>query len=95
LKSQAWQIFDVDSQLLSGSFTDHALPGACDIPAVGLESLQTRSSFNMLSAEGVGEAGCIGVPTAIAKVMDALSPFGVRHIDMPLTGERTGAACAA
>jgi aerobic carbon-monoxide dehydrogenase large subunit len=80
--------YDVDDQLLSGSFTDYALPRACDIPAVGLESLQTRSSFKMLGAKGVAEAGCIGVPAAIAKVMDALSSFGVRHIDMPLIGER-------
>ena len=78
----------MDGQLLGGSFTDYALPRACDIPAVGLESLQIRSSFHMLGAKGVGEAGRIGVPAAIVKVMDALSPFGVRHIDMPLTGER-------
>jgi aerobic carbon-monoxide dehydrogenase large subunit len=82
-------LYDVDGQLLTGSFMDYALPRACDIPEVELESLQTGSPFNVLGAKGVGEAGCIGAPAAIVNaVIDALSPFGVRHLDMPLTSEK-------
>jgi carbon-monoxide dehydrogenase large subunit len=45
--------------------------------------------MNTLGAKGVGEAGCIGVPAAIVNAaVDALSPFGIRHLDMPLTSAK-------
>jgi carbon-monoxide dehydrogenase large subunit len=82
-------VYDEDGQLVTGSLMDYALPRANDVPAVELTSLATPSPTNPLGAKGVGEAGCIGIPAAIVNaVVDALSPFGVRHLDMPLTPEK-------
>lgn len=81
-------VYDTDGQLLTGSLLDYALPRAADIPAVVSDRLSTPSPFNALGAKGVGEAGCVGVPAAIVNaVVDALSPFGITQIDMPITGE--------
>jgi carbon-monoxide dehydrogenase large subunit len=77
-----------DGQLLTGSLMDYALPRARDMPPVDLESIATPTPMNALGAKGVGEAGCIGVPAAIANaVADALGPFGLTDIDLPLTSE--------
>ncbi len=81
-------VYAADGQFLTGSLMDYALPRAEDIPPVTLESLAPRSPVNPLGAKGVGEAGCIGVPAAIVNAaVDALQPYGVRHLDMPLSGE--------
>lgn len=49
----------------------------------------TPSPRNPLGAKGIGEAGCIGVPPALVNaVVDALAPFGVRHLDMPFRPEK-------
>jgi carbon-monoxide dehydrogenase large subunit len=48
--------------------------------------MHTPSPRNPLGAKGLGEAGCIAIPPAIVNaVVDALAPFGVTHVDMPLT----------
>ncbi len=81
-------VYDRDGQLLTGSLMDYALPRATDIPPVALRSCPTATPVNPLGARGVGEAGCIGVPAAIVNAaLDALAPFGVTDLDMPLTGE--------
>lgn len=82
-------IYDAEGQLVTASFMDYALPRARDIPPVLLGDLETASPSNMLGAKGVGEAGCIGIPAAVVNAaVDSLSPFGVRHLDMPLTSEK-------
>ena len=82
-------IFDEDGQLLTGSFMDYAVPRADDLPSIGTEFQETLCMDNPLGAKGVGESGTIGAPAAVVNaVVDALSEFGVRHIDMPLTPER-------
>lgn len=79
-------VYDESGQLLTGSFMDYRLPRAGDIPPVSLAKRSTPSAMNPLGVKGVGEAGCIGVPAAIVNAaVDALAPFGVRHLDMPLT----------
>lgn len=81
-------VYDDAGQLLTGSLMDYALPRATDIPPVTLASAPTRSPNNPLGAKGVGEAGCIGIPAAIVNAaVDALQPYGVTHLDMPLTSE--------
>ena len=82
-------IYDQDGQLLTGSFMDYALPRAAHMPAIHLHTLTTPAPGNLLGAKGIGEAGTIGTPAAIFNAArDALSPFGVTHLDMPLTSER-------
>ena len=68
---------------------DYAIPRATDIPDFVLGSTETPSPSNPLGVKGVGEAGTIGATPAIANaVIDALSPFGIRHLDLPFTPER-------
>jgi carbon-monoxide dehydrogenase large subunit len=60
-----------------------------------IEKTCTPSPRNPLGAKGVGEAGCIGIPPAVVNaVVDALGPFGVTHLDMPLTPSRLWTALA-
>jgi carbon-monoxide dehydrogenase large subunit len=90
-------VFDPDSgQLLSGSFMDYCLPRAADLPdiPVAFESVPTQS--NELGVKGCGEAGCIGaLPVVMNALADALSPYGIRHVDMPATPERVWRAIRA
>ena len=79
-------VYDGDGQLLTGSFMDYGIPRAADMPPVALERMETPSPANVLGAKGIGEAGAIGAPAAIAcAVMAALRPLGVKHLDMPYT----------
>jgi carbon-monoxide dehydrogenase large subunit len=72
---------------------DYAIPRAADIPALAIEKMHTPSPRNPLGAKGLGEAGCIAMPPALVNAaVDALAPFGVTHLDMPLTPERLRAA---
>jgi carbon-monoxide dehydrogenase large subunit len=82
-------VYDENGQLLTGEFMDYAMPRAKDIPDYVMDSTVTPSPSNPLGIKGVGEAGTIGATPAIANaVMDALSPLGIRHLDLPLTPEK-------
>jgi aerobic carbon-monoxide dehydrogenase large subunit len=82
-------VYDEHGQLLTATLMDYAVPRADDVPAVTIEKLHTPSTQNPLGAKGLGEAGCIAIPPAIVNAaVDALSPFGVTHLDMPLTAEK-------
>ncbi|HEY7941310.1 MAG TPA: xanthine dehydrogenase family protein molybdopterin-binding subunit [Candidatus Limnocylindrales bacterium] len=79
-------IYGQDGQLLSGSMLDYALPKASWLPNLELDETVTPSPVNPLGVKGVGEAGAIASTAAVANaVIDALAPFGVRHLDMPYT----------
>ena len=79
-------VYDGDGQLLTGSFMDYGIPRAADMPPVAAERMETPSPANLLGARGIGEAGAIGAPAAIAcAVMAALRPLGIKHLDMPFT----------
>jgi carbon-monoxide dehydrogenase large subunit len=69
---------------------DYAIPRADDMPAdLVLDRTVTPSPLNPLGAKGIGEGGaCMAPPAIVAAVVDALSAFGVRHTDMPLTAEK-------
>ncbi|HEX2152515.1 MAG TPA: xanthine dehydrogenase family protein molybdopterin-binding subunit [Acidimicrobiia bacterium] len=74
-----------DGQLLTATLMDYSLPRAADAPPIVSERLVHPAPSNALGAKGTGEAGCIGGPPAIVNaVLDALAPYGVRSIDMPL-----------
>jgi len=82
-------VYDDGGQLVTGEFMDYALPKASGIPWIESSHTETPSPVNPLGVKGVGEAGTIGCsPAVVNSVVDALSPLGVRHIDMPLTPEK-------
>ncbi len=82
-------VYDDTGQLITGEFMDYALPKAANIPWIETSHTETPSPVNPLGVKGVGEAGTIGCsPAVVNSVVDALSPLGVRHIDMPLTPEK-------
>ncbi len=90
-------VYDRESgQPLSGSFMDYAMPRADDLPSFVSELDESQPcTHNPLGAKGCGESGSIGAPAAlVAAVLDALAPFGVSDIDMPLTPERVWRAMA-
>ena len=81
--------YDDNGQLTTGSMQDYAVPKSFHIPEMETDSTTTPSPVNPLGVKGVGEAGTIAAPQAVVNaVVDALEPFGVEHIDMPLTNER-------
>jgi aerobic carbon-monoxide dehydrogenase large subunit len=83
-------------QLISGSFMDYQMPRAEDIPPVDLRTRAVPTAVNPLGVNGVGEAGTVGSLVAtINAVCDALSPLGVRHVEMPATPARVWAAIQA
>ena len=80
-------VYDETGQLLTGSFMDYCMPRADDIPPIELTMLEdTPCVTNEMGVKGAGEAGAIGAcPAVINALVDALSPLGIRHIDMPAT----------
>jgi carbon-monoxide dehydrogenase large subunit len=78
-------VYDEDGQLLTGSFMDYLLPRSSGLPPIQVHHIETPSARNPLGIKGVGEAGTIGPPAAIANaVEDALRPFGARVRRCPL-----------
>jgi carbon-monoxide dehydrogenase large subunit len=81
--------YDENGQLTSGTFMDYAIPHAAQVLSYETAHTTTPTDVNPLGIKGVGEAGTIGsVPAVVNAVMDALAPFGVKHIDMPLRPEK-------
>ena len=86
-------VYSDDGQLLTGSMLDYALPKASHLPSFELDQTVTPSPVNPLGVKGVGEAGAIASTAAVANaVMDALSPLGIKHLDMPYTSGKLWAA---
>lgn len=84
-------VYDPDSgQLLTGSYMDYCMPRADDVPSFRVVTNEhALCTHNPLGVKGCGEAGTIGGSATIMNaVVDALSPFGIRHIDMPATPEK-------
>ena len=81
--------FDEDGNCVTGSLASYAMPSASDLPSFETERTQTPTPRNPLGAKGIGEAGAIGATPAVWNaVIDAVSHFGVRNIDMPTTPQR-------
>ncbi len=86
-------VYDESGNLLTGSLLDYPLPTASDLPSFELSHTITPTDVNPLGVKGIGEAGTIGsAHTIVNAVVDALSPLGVKHIDMPLRPKRVWAA---
>jgi carbon-monoxide dehydrogenase large subunit len=88
--------YDSDGQLLTGSYMDYAMPRASDAPSFSTADHGVPATTNPLGVKGCGEAGCAGSLTSIMNaVVDALSEYGIRHIDMPATPHRVWQAIRA
>jgi carbon-monoxide dehydrogenase large subunit len=82
-------VYDENGQLVTGTFVDYALPTAAELPSYETDRTETPSPVNQLGVKGVGEAGTIAAsPAVLNAVVDALRPFGVGFVDMPLTPMR-------
>ena len=82
-------VYDEDGQFLTGSFMDYALPRASDSPEVAVVDHPVPATTNVLGVKGCGEAGCAGSLTSVMNaIADALSEFGIPHMDMPATPYR-------
>ena len=82
-------VYDADGQLVTGSFMDYAMPRAHDAPMIAVSNHPVPTKTNPIGAKGCGEAGTSGGLPAVANaVIDALSDYGIRHLEMPMTSAR-------
>lgn len=88
--------FDEDGNCLGASLMDYLLPSALEVPDWETGFTVTPSPHHPIGAKGVGESATVGSPPAVVNaVLDALRPYGVRHIDMPLTPSRVWEAISS
>jgi aerobic carbon-monoxide dehydrogenase large subunit len=82
-------IYDREGNMLTTSLMDYIIPASTDMPSFELTRTVTPSPINPMGVKGIGEAGTIAsAQTVVNAVVDALSPLGVKHIDMPLRPKR-------
>ncbi|HKW60313.1 MAG TPA: aerobic carbon-monoxide dehydrogenase large subunit [Candidatus Dormibacteraeota bacterium] len=85
--------FDADGNCIGSNFTDYLLPTSVETPHFELGETVTPSPHHPLGAKGVGESPTVGSPAAyVNAVIDALAPYGVRNLDMPVTSDKVWAA---
>jgi carbon-monoxide dehydrogenase large subunit len=81
--------YDESGELITGTLNDYAVPKAANFPEFETHHTTTTTPLNPLGAKGIGEAATIGSTPAIANaVIDALEPWGIRHLDLPFTAEK-------
>ncbi len=82
-------IYDESGQLINGTYMDYTMPRADDLPSFEIDRTMTPCPHNPLGVKGAGEAGAIGsTPAVVNAVMDALSDFGIKDLEMPVTAEK-------
>ena len=80
--------YDEDGNPQNANLVTYCIPAATELPPIEAVEMETPTPINPLGVKGIGESGTIGATPAVHNaVIDALSPYGVRHIDMPLNGE--------
>jgi carbon-monoxide dehydrogenase large subunit len=85
-------VHDENGELLTGTFTDYAMPVATNLSAFRIVTREVPTAVNPLGVKGVGEAGAVGaLPAVVNAVCDALAGYGITHLDMPATAERVWA----
>jgi carbon-monoxide dehydrogenase large subunit len=85
--------FDSDGNCIGSNFMDYLLPTAWETPKFEMGETTTPSPHHPLGAKGVGESATVGSPAAyVNAVIDALSPYGITNIDMPVTSDKVWAA---
>ena len=88
-------VYDEDGNPLTTNFADYAVVSAAELPSFELAHLETPTWVNPLGAKGVGESGTVGaIPAVYNAVIDALSPLGIRHLELPLFPEKIWRAVA-
>ncbi len=81
--------YDDDGNPITSTLTTYAMPTATEFPNFETMRTETPTPVNPLGAKGIGESATIGSTPAVQNaVIDALSPWGIRHLDLPLTAER-------
>jgi aerobic carbon-monoxide dehydrogenase large subunit len=81
--------YDAEGNNLNTNFTDYLLPTSLETPKWETANTVTPSPHHPIGAKGVGESPNVGSPAAFVNaVIDALSPLGIRHIDMPITRDK-------
>jgi aerobic carbon-monoxide dehydrogenase large subunit len=81
--------YDPDGNPLTATLADYGIPSAADLITFETAHTETPSPNNPLGAKGIGESGTTGSIAAVWNaVVDALEPFGVRHLDPPFTSEK-------
>jgi carbon-monoxide dehydrogenase large subunit len=89
-------LYDDEGTPLTASFVGYMFPSAAELPSFQLVEMETPTPLNPLGAKGIGESGTIGATPAVQNaVVDALSHLGVRHVEMPVHGERVWRALEA
>jgi carbon-monoxide dehydrogenase large subunit len=82
-------LYDADGNPITSTLAEYAIPSAAELPSFSTAHTETPSPTNELGAKGIGESATVGSTPAVQNaVVDAVSHFGVRHIDMPCTPER-------
>jgi len=80
--------FDAEGNPQNANLVTYGIPAATELPAIEVVGMETPTPINPLGVKGIGESGTIGATPAVHNaVIDALSPYGIRHIDMPVNGE--------
>jgi aerobic carbon-monoxide dehydrogenase large subunit len=80
--------FDTEGNPQNANLVTYGIPAATELPAIEVVGMETPTPINPLGVKGIGESGTIGATPAVHNaVIDALSPYGVRHVDMPVNGE--------
>jgi carbon-monoxide dehydrogenase large subunit len=82
-------VYADDGTLKTGTLLDYGMPTANEMPPLTLDSTVTPTPTNELGVKGIGEAGTIASSGAVINaIVDALSPFGIKHVDMPASPDR-------
>jgi carbon-monoxide dehydrogenase large subunit len=82
-------LYSDDGQVETGTFMNYAIMRAADMPPMSLGETVTPNPFNPIGVKGVGECGTNGAPPSVANALiDALSPLGIDHVDMPYTAPK-------
>ncbi len=85
--------FDADGNCIGSNLMDYLIPGSMETPKFELGETVTPSPHHPIGAKGVGESPTVGSPAAyVNAVIDALSPYGITNIDMPVTSDKVWAA---
>ena len=88
--------YDADGNPQNATLVTYGIPAATELPSIEVVGMETPTPINPLGVKGIGESGTIGATPAVHNaVIDALSPYGVRHIDMPVNGETVWRAIQA